>query len=77
LCAEIFGDVTESAVYVATTSSYTGFWVASCAQDLCKYFGDYSYGIHMINDDSRSTVPLEAFFTKKDILEKEYASHSK
>ena len=49
LCAPLLGDVTESAIYVAITGPYQGFWVASCAQGLCKYFGDYADFIHAIN----------------------------
>ena len=30
----------ESAIYITATGPYRGFWVASCAQDLCGYFGE-------------------------------------
>jgi len=38
LRAELVGPVTESAIYIAATGN---FWVASCAQDLCGYFGKH------------------------------------
>jgi hypothetical protein len=47
LCAEILGDGVESAVYIAGTGPYRGFWVASCAQDICKYIGSYLDAIHV------------------------------
>jgi hypothetical protein len=40
LCAPLQGDVVESAVYIAATGPYRGFWVAGCAQDQCEYFGN-------------------------------------
>ncbi|KIM88183.1 hypothetical protein PILCRDRAFT_3218 [Piloderma croceum F 1598] len=59
LCAPLQGDVVESAVYIAATGPYRGFWVAGCAQDQCEYF-----------------VPLERFFNKGNILEREYPSRT-
>lgn len=38
----MLGDVTESAVYIAATGPYHGLWVASCAQESCKYFGEHA-----------------------------------
>jgi hypothetical protein len=46
MCAQFLGDVTKSAVYIAATGPYRGFWVASCTQDLCEYIGDYLDIIH-------------------------------
>jgi hypothetical protein len=35
-------DVIESAIYIAATGPYRGFWVAGCAQNVsCGYFGNY------------------------------------
>jgi len=70
--------VTESAVYIAGTGLYRGFWVASCAQDLCGYIGDHSDVIHITNNSlSMMTVPLDYYFTKANILEKRYPNRSK
>jgi hypothetical protein len=41
LCAELAGAVTESAIYIAGSGLYRGFWVASCARELCGYFGEH------------------------------------
>lgn len=43
LCARLLDIVTESAVYIAATGEYRGFWVASCAKDMCGYFGEYAH----------------------------------
>jgi hypothetical protein len=39
LCACERKKVTPTIIYVATTGPYRGFWVASCAQKSCGYFG--------------------------------------
>lgn len=49
LCAKFLGDVTESAVYIASTGPYRGFWVASCAQDLCDFTGEYAVLYKIMN----------------------------
>ena len=47
MCAKYLGDIVESAVFVAATGPYRGFYVASCARDLCKYLGEYTDVLHV------------------------------
>ena len=79
LCAELSGPPTEAAIYIAATGPYCNFWVASCAQDLCGYFGECIHAwYHHLNNSHLilAIVPLEKFWLQADLIEKDYPSRS-
>jgi hypothetical protein len=78
LCAKLRGPVTEAAIYIAATGPYRNFWVASCALDLCGYFGKHLQRHRCLNNSHMmlATVPLEKFWVQKDLVEQDYPSRS-
>jgi hypothetical protein len=71
-------DFVEAAIYLATSGTYAGEYVASCATDNCGYLGKFrclpAVGLLVLDVVMliRELVPMERFYTQPGLYIREY-----